>query len=625
MTHPSDQSPTTADGLRRRHHDPIQDQRINEIRGRRSNQKHRQDSGSTSTSSLSSTSSSIPNAADFYVHSLPGQPEGSNLVIYSGHLPFSSPDSDSKKEDERAQSKGFFFLNKANHIGNRQILMVWLNGGPGCSSFDGGLMEVGPLRMVLKANGKLREAEAPWNEYANVLFIDQPTGTGYSYGPENEFVGELEESTQNLMNLLVRFFRIFPEYSNMDLYIAGESFAGQYIPYLAKAILESNSISAPLKGIIIGNGWIDSVNQYMAYSDFAFNVGLLKPGTQAAKEVLDEVEKCKVAIESYGVDKAPIHIPACEGILATITDSTIQTINSQKMCLNMYDVRLVDTYPACGMTWPPELSEITPYLSRDDVKRALHAESHTKNWMECNPRVGKRFKAKTSRPSIELFPKLLEKIKVLLFSGDQDLICCHLGTTRMIENLSWTGQKGFGKDSNELQWSVNGSFAGTWRERDNLTYVILANASHMAPYDVPYASQDMLIRFLGIDLLSAAGAGASVSSRVGVQPETLISRIKLNGSKVELPGILSSKLMMKSDPNQLDPSSSNANSEKKIEESYYNLSSVGVFLILVGSVIGLSYLFRRRLRKQRVGDFAGSRVCQRGGWQRGSLRRVDGG
>ncbi|CAH7681043.1 peptidase S10, serine carboxypeptidase [Phakopsora pachyrhizi] len=78
-------------------------------------------------------------------------------------------------------------------------------------------MEVGPLRVVLKANGKLQEVEAPWSKYANVLFINQPTGTGYSGGPKNEFVGELEESTQNLMNLLVRFFKIFPEYSNMDL------------------------------------------------------------------------------------------------------------------------------------------------------------------------------------------------------------------------------------------------------------------------------------------------------------------------------------------------------------------------------------------------------------------------
>ncbi|CAH7670206.1 hypothetical protein BY996DRAFT_4586694, partial [Phakopsora pachyrhizi] len=67
---------------------------------------------------------------------------------------------------------GVLFFNKANHIGNRQILIVGLNSGPDCSYFDGGLMEVGPLRMVLKENGKLQEVEAPWNKYANVLFID---------------------------------------------------------------------------------------------------------------------------------------------------------------------------------------------------------------------------------------------------------------------------------------------------------------------------------------------------------------------------------------------------------------------------------------------------------------------
>lgn len=48
------------------------------------------------------------------------------------------------------------------------------NGGPGCSSFDGALMEVGPLRLEPGSGGTLREVEGAWNEYANILFSQSP-------------------------------------------------------------------------------------------------------------------------------------------------------------------------------------------------------------------------------------------------------------------------------------------------------------------------------------------------------------------------------------------------------------------------------------------------------------------
>lgn len=64
----------------------------------------------------------------------------------------------------------FFFLAKAKHIAEKQKLVIWLNGGPGCSSFDGALMEIGPLRMVEGKKGELFEQEGGWNEYANVMF-----------------------------------------------------------------------------------------------------------------------------------------------------------------------------------------------------------------------------------------------------------------------------------------------------------------------------------------------------------------------------------------------------------------------------------------------------------------------
>jgi len=571
---------TTREALQRRKLGP-------ETQSESQSNPHLSDRATTSESSSATSkpnSKLQPSASDFYVPSLPGQPKDSQLILYAGHLSFSPPDSTIEPEKD---SYGFFFLNKARHIANRPVLLVWLNGGPGCSSFDGSLMEVGPLRMVLKGDGALKEADAAWNEYANMLFIDQPTGTGYSYGPQPSYVHELDVSSANLVNLLARFFKIFPEYQNMDLYLCGESFAGQYIPYLAQAILDTNIITSPLKGIIIGNGWIDPVNQYLAYADFAFKVGLVNPSSKAAELVRGEVKKCNEWVESNNT--VPVYIQACEGILSAITDSTVQTVNSQKMCLNMYDVRLVDTYPACGLTWPPDLADIAPYLSRADVKSALHAQAHSADWVECEPRVGNNFWAKTSQPSVTLFPKLLDKIKVMLFSGDQDLICCHTGTERMIDNLTWGGRRGWTEETSNQPWKVNGSYAGMWREERNLTYVLVANASHMAPYDVPYVTQDMLVRFLGIDVMRAAGPAAQVTSRIGGEPVTTVNRVLMNDSHLlqgnKATGVGSSTDVVR-------------------DENYYNASSALVFLFLVGLLVGLIYFVRRRLRRSGRGDFA---------------------
>lgn len=93
----------------------------------------------------------------------------------------------------------------------------------------------------------------------------------------------------------------------------------------ANAILKKTSFKSTLRGLLIGNGWIDPVSQYMAYHDFAFQAGLISRSSSAASNVLAAVTECNQTINNIGPDQVPIHIPACEGILSAITDSTVQT------------------------------------------------------------------------------------------------------------------------------------------------------------------------------------------------------------------------------------------------------------------------------------------------------------
>lgn len=85
----------------------------------------------------------------------------------------------------------------------------------------------------------------------------------------------------------------------------------------------------------------------------------------------------------------------------------------------------------------PDISNVISYLHRKDVLEALHLPS-TVDWKECNGPVGLYFKAKHSSPSIRIIPTLIEdNIQVVMFNGDQDLICNHLGNERLINTISW--------------------------------------------------------------------------------------------------------------------------------------------------------------------------------------------
>lgn len=76
-------------------------------------------------------------------------------------------------------------------------------------------MEIGPYR--INPDGSLRLVDGSWDEFANVLFIDNPVGTGYSYVDGDSYVRELGEMANQLVKFLEQFFELFPHYSLDDV------------------------------------------------------------------------------------------------------------------------------------------------------------------------------------------------------------------------------------------------------------------------------------------------------------------------------------------------------------------------------------------------------------------------
>uniref|UniRef100_A0A0N5C9R6 Carboxypeptidase n=1 Tax=Strongyloides papillosus TaxID=174720 RepID=A0A0N5C9R6_STREA len=190
---------------------------------------------------------------DDLVNPVPGLIFKSNFKTYSGYLNGSADGS----------WKMHYMLTTSKTNPDTDPVLLWLNGGPGCSSFSGGFEELGPY-YINSDNKTLFENVYSWNEKANVLYLESPIGTGFSYSTKNiSFDDANDDQTlqQNLMALTDFFSRVQPQYINRTFFISGESYAGIYLPMLGDALIKkinNNTFPNPnFGGIAIGNGYMD--------------------------------------------------------------------------------------------------------------------------------------------------------------------------------------------------------------------------------------------------------------------------------------------------------------------------------------------------------------------------------
>ncbi|OMJ16144.1 Carboxypeptidase Y-like protein [Smittium culicis] len=182
---------------------------------------------------------------------------GEDETSYSGYLDISD------------KSHFFFWFFEAKSKKKDAPIILWVNGGPGCSSLLGLFMELGPCRINVSGDGTIPN-DFGWNQDAHVVFLDQPTNVGFSYGESRSSSFAAGKDVYAFIQLL---YSSFPEYANSKLHVFGESYGGHYVPAIAKAIFDKNNELAavsnkpsklrrvPLESIGIGNGLVDPLEQ----------------------------------------------------------------------------------------------------------------------------------------------------------------------------------------------------------------------------------------------------------------------------------------------------------------------------------------------------------------------------
>ncbi|KAF3345769.1 hypothetical protein VD0002_g4776 [Verticillium dahliae] len=398
---------------------------------------------------------------------------------YSGYL-----------DDEENDKHLFYWFFESRNDPKNDPVVLWLNGGPGCSSLTGLFMELGPASINKKL--EIVNNEWSWNNNASVIFLDQPVNVGYSYS--GSAVSNTVAAGKDVYALLTLFFHQFPEYAKQDFHIAGESYAGHYIPVFASEILSHENRNVNLKSVLIGNGLTDGWTQYAQYRPMACGDG-------GYPSVVSESE-CQA------MDNA---LPRCQQLINNCYESgsvwscvpaSIYCNNAligpyQRTGQNVYDVRskCEDSSNLCYSA----LGWISEYLNQDHVIEALGAE--VSNYESCNFDINRNFlfAGDWFQPFHRLVPGLLEKIPVLIYAGDADYICNWLGNRAWTEALEWPGQKGFNKadiKSLTVADDKKGKEYGKVKSSGNFTFMQIYGAGHMVPMDQPESSSDFFNRWL---------------------------------------------------------------------------------------------------------------------------------
>ncbi|KAB1213808.1 Serine carboxypeptidase-like 33 [Morella rubra] len=439
------------------------------------------------------------------VINLPGQPPSPSISHFSGYI-------NVNQENGRAL---FYWFFEAQSQSSKKPLLLWLNGGPGCSSVGyGAAVELGPLRVNKKGAGLVYNKYA-WNKEANLLFVESPVGVGFSYTNTSSDLTKLEDSfvAEDAYNFLVNWLQRFPQFKAHDFFIAGESYAGNYlaqlnfechyVPQLAELVFDRNKDSTKypvinLKGFIVGNPETEESYDNWGILDYAWSHAVISDQLYSkARKVcdfksFDWSNECNGAMEevfeNYAeIDIYNIYAPKClinstsslshsRGSVESLTEANNYGVRSRR-------TRIFGGYDPCFSTYAEE------YFNRVDVQASLHASSTVK-WKVCNDSIFGAYNF-TVFSLLPVYTKLIKGgLKIWIYSGDADGRVPVIGSRYCIEAL------GLPPKSPWRSWYHHHQVGGRIEEYEGLTFVSVRGAGHLVPLNKPSEALSLIHSFL---------------------------------------------------------------------------------------------------------------------------------
>jgi vitellogenic carboxypeptidase-like protein len=345
--------------------------------------------------------------------------------------------------------------------------------------------EHGPF--VVDAENNVDFRDTAWTLTHSVLYIDNPVGAGYSFTSDDRgYAQSQDDVSRDLYFALVQFFLMFPCFIQNDFYITGESYAGKYIPALGHKIHYENHNSPPfkinLKGMAIGDGFSDPVSM-LNYGSYLYNIGFLDYNT---KLYFDKEEARAKALIEQGK-----YLEAFQVMDALLLGwNTTPSYYTNQTGFKRY-------YNYLKSHEPPEMNYYSSFVQQDHVRRSIHVGNQSFGDSYLMGKVEKYLQAdifKSVKPWVEELLNATENYRILMYSGQLDIIVASPLTDNFIRSMKWKHAEDFSKAQRKI-WRVGKEIAGYAKAFGSFTQLVVRNAGHIVPFDQPGWSFDMINRF----------------------------------------------------------------------------------------------------------------------------------
>ncbi|KAL4202379.1 hypothetical protein AMTRI_Chr02g220730 [Amborella trichopoda] len=396
----------------------------------------------------------------------------------------------------------FYWFFQALSNRTHKSLLLWLNGGPGCSSVGyGAAVELGPFRVNNKGNG-LDHNKYSWIQEANVLFLESPIGVGFSYSNTSSDFINLDDKfvAKDAYSFLLKWMKRFPRYQGHDFFISGESYAGHYVPQLADLIYDGNKNKRNhfinLKGFIVGNPETEDFYDSKGLVEYAWSHSVISDQlyqqvNHACNFKLSNwTRECANAMnllfEQYKeIDIYNIYAPKCTLSRTSSLPTSSSSSRSSDDKVKLRRMRILGGYDPCYEV------HTEAYFNRDDVQEAFHSKSPIRvHWQSCNNSIFEAYNY-VVLTVLPIYTKLIKAgLKIWVYSGDIDGRVPVIGTRYWLESMALSLKTPW------RTWYHNNQVGGRIVEYEGLTFVTVRGAGHLVPLNKPGEALALIHSFL---------------------------------------------------------------------------------------------------------------------------------
>lgn len=380
-------------------------------------------------------------------------------------------------------------------------LVIWLQGGPGASSMYGNFEELGPLTL------ELEERNHTWVKHYNVLFIDNPVGTGFSYVDDFSLLTKSNaEIADDLLAFMKEFYKRNPEFTGTPLHIYAESYGGKMAPefayVLAKAI-DLGEIDANLQSVGIVAPWASPIDSVLSWGPFLLNMGFVD--TKGYKTIQAAAIETEHILNQERYEEATYQWGTTQGVLMRQTGPIdwynvlfLQEYNQFQARLAMFEKDLKQaTADSARKLATEDRDQMLKDLMRNEVAPALDLPAESV-YDSQGSRVFSTLAGDFMKPAMDVIELLLNNtsVDVVVITGQLDLIVATPGNVVWVEKLKWNGRNDY-LNAPRTGVGAKGILEGYQKSYGKLSVYWALRAGHMVPADNPELMDYILQKHVG--------------------------------------------------------------------------------------------------------------------------------